>query len=92
MSVACRGVMPQLFVSAPFYVIAARGWFARVDSDVEAAAADLGATPGQVFRTVTLRLIAPSLIAGAVLAWALERGGDPHPVTPRAGSEPETPP
>src|SRR3954465_7545036 len=40
-------VMAQVFVSAPFYVIAARGGFARVDSDVEAAAADLGAPPGQ---------------------------------------------
>jgi molybdate transport system permease protein len=67
-------VMAQVFVSAPFYVIAARGGFARVDSEVEAAAADLGATPGQVFRTVTLPLIAPSLIAGAVLAWARALG------------------
>jgi molybdate transport system permease protein len=67
-------VMAQIFVSAPFYVIAARGGFARVDRDVEAAAADLGATPGQVFRTVTLPLIAPSLIAGAVLAWARALG------------------
>src|SRR5215213_1705838 len=67
-------VMAQMFVSAPFYVIAARGGFARVDSDVEAAAADLGATPGQVFRTVTLPLILPSLIAGAVLAWARALG------------------
>jgi molybdate transport system permease protein len=67
-------VMAQVFVSAPFYVIAARGGFARVDGDVEAAAADLGATPGQVFRTVTLPLIAPSLIAGAVLAWARALG------------------
>jgi molybdate transport system permease protein len=67
-------VMAQVFVSAPFYVIAARGGFARVDSDVEAAAADLGATSGQVFRTVTLPLILPSLIAGAVLAWARALG------------------
>ncbi len=67
-------VMAQVFVSAPFYVIAARGGFARVDSDVEAAAADLGATPGHVFRTVTLPLILPSLIAGAVLAWARALG------------------
>ena len=67
-------VMAQVFVSAPFYVIAARGGFARVDADVEAAAADLGATPGQVFRTVTLPLILPSLIAGAVLAWARALG------------------
>jgi molybdate transport system permease protein len=67
-------VMAQVFVSAPFYVIAARGGFARVDTDVEAAAADLGAAPGQVFRTVTLPLILPSLIAGAVLAWARALG------------------
>ncbi|MBW3633677.1 MAG: ABC transporter permease [Chloroflexi bacterium] len=67
-------VMAQVFVSAPFYVIAARAGFARVDRDVEAAAADLGASPGRVFRTVTLPLIAPSLIAGAVLAWARALG------------------
>ena len=67
-------VMAQVFVSAPFYVIAARAGFARVDRDVEAAAADLGAPPGRVFRTVTLPLIAPSLIAGAVLAWARALG------------------
>jgi molybdate transport system permease protein len=67
-------VMAQIFVSAPFYVIAARAGFARVDRDVEAAAADLGASPGRVFRTVTLPLIAPSLIAGAVLAWARALG------------------
>ncbi|HLL51274.1 MAG TPA: ABC transporter permease [Thermomicrobiales bacterium] len=67
-------VMAQLFVSAPFYVIAARAGFARVDQDLEAAAADLGAPPGRVLRTVTLPLIAPSLIAGAVLAWARALG------------------
>ncbi len=67
-------VMAQVFVSAPFYVIAARAGFARVDGDVEAAAADLGAPPGRVLRTVTLPLIAPSLIAGAVLAWARALG------------------
>jgi molybdate transport system permease protein len=67
-------LMAQIFVSAPFYVIAARGGFARVDRDMEAAAADLGAPPGQVFRTVTLPLVMPSLIAGAVLAWARALG------------------
>jgi molybdate transport system permease protein len=67
-------VMAQLFVAAPFYVIAARGGFARVDRDIEEAAADLGAPPRRVFLTVTLPLIAPSLIAGAVLAWARALG------------------
>jgi molybdate transport system permease protein len=67
-------VMAQLFVAAPFYVITARGGFARVDRELEDAASDLGAAPGQVLRTVTLPLIAPSLIAGAVLAWARALG------------------
>jgi molybdate transport system permease protein len=67
-------VMAQLFVAAPFYVIAARGGFARVDRDLEEVAADLGAPPSRVVRTVTLPLIAPSLIAGAVLAWARALG------------------
>lgn len=67
-------VMAQLFVAAPFYVIAARGGFARVDRDLEEVATDLGASPFRVFRTVTLPLIAPSLIAGAVLAWARALG------------------
>jgi molybdate transport system permease protein len=67
-------VMAQVFVAAPFYVIAARGGFARVDRDLEEAATDLGASPGKVFRTVTLPLVAPSLIAGSVLAWARALG------------------
>jgi molybdate transport system permease protein len=67
-------VMAQIFVAAPFYVIAARGGFARVDREIEDAASDLGASPGRVFRTVTLPLIAPSLIAGAVLGWARALG------------------
>src|SRR5690606_6012507 len=44
-------VMAQIFVAAPFYVIAARGGFARVDREVEDAASDLGASPARVFRT-----------------------------------------
>lgn len=67
-------VMAQIFVAAPYFVIATRSGFARVDRDVEEAAADLGASPGKVFRTVTLPLIAPSLIAGTVLAWARALG------------------
>jgi molybdate transport system permease protein len=67
-------IMAQVFVAAPFYVIAARAGFARIDSELEAAAADLGAPPRRVFRTVTLPLVAPSLIAGAMLAWARALG------------------
>jgi molybdate transport system permease protein len=63
-------VIAQIFVAVPFYVRAARAGFARVAQDLEDAAADLGAPPATVFRSVTLPLARPSLAAGAVLAWA----------------------
>jgi len=42
-----------------------------VDRALEEAAADLGASPGRVFASVTLPLIAPSLAAGFLLAFTL---------------------
>lgn len=44
---------------------------AGLDPALEAAAADLGASPAVVFRTITLPLIAPSLAAGWLLAFTL---------------------
>ncbi|WP_240782679.1 ABC transporter permease subunit [Roseococcus sp. SYP-B2431] len=44
---------------------------AGLDPALEEAAADLGASPFAVFRTVTLPLIAPSLAAGWLLAFTL---------------------
>lgn len=67
-------VLAQVFVAVPFFVRAAKGGFARIDRDLEEAAADLGASPARVFRTVTLPLAAPSLAAGVVLAWARALG------------------
>jgi molybdate transport system permease protein len=67
---AAAVVMAQTFVSVPFYVRAARAGFSRVSHDLEEAAADLGASPARVLRTVTLPLARSSLAAGAVLAWA----------------------
>ena len=67
-------VLAQVFVAVPFYVRAAKSGFARIDRDLEAAAADLGAPPARVFRTVTLPLAWPGLAAGAVLAWARALG------------------
>jgi molybdate transport system permease protein len=63
-------VLAQTFVSAPFFIRAARAGFARVDRDLEEAASDLGATPWTVFRTVTFPIMRPSLAAGVILAWA----------------------
>ena len=44
---------------------------AALDPALEEAAADLGAAPFVVFRTITLPLIAPSLLAGWLLAFTL---------------------
>jgi molybdate transport system permease protein len=63
-------VVAQIFVAAPFYVRAARGAFARIDRSLEEVAAVLGASPGVVFRRVTVPIALPGLSAGAVLAWA----------------------
>jgi molybdate transport system permease protein len=63
-------VFAQVFVASPFYVRAARAAFSRVETTIEEAASDLGATPIRVMRSVTLPLAAPGLMAGAVLAWA----------------------
>jgi molybdate transport system permease protein len=67
-------VFAQVFVAAPFFIRAARGGFERIEPDLEAAAADLGARPWAVFRTVTLPLARPGIAAGAVLAWARALG------------------
>lgn len=67
-------VVAQLFVALPFYVRAGKSGFARVDQDLERAAAGLGATPARVFWTVTLPLARPGLLAGATLAWARALG------------------
>jgi molybdate transport system permease protein len=63
-------IMAQVFVSSPFYVRSARAGFSRSDRELEEAAADLGATPTRVLRSVTLPLAKSSLAAGSVLAWA----------------------
>lgn len=67
-------VLAQLFVSAPFYIRAARAGFLRIDRDLEETAADLGAPPWNVFRRVTLPLARKSLVAGLIMAWARALG------------------
>lgn len=67
-------ILAQVFVAAPFFVRAAKSGFQRVDLDLEDAAADLGASPLRTLRTVTFPMALPSLMAGAVLAWARALG------------------
>lgn len=67
-------IVAETFVAMPFLVIAVEGAFRGADRGLEEAAATLGASRLTVFRRVTLPLISPSLIAGAVLCWARALG------------------
>ena len=67
-------IMAQTFVAMPFFVITVEGAMRSMDQRFEDAAACLGANRFTVFRRVTLPLIAPSVAAGAVLAWARALG------------------
>lgn len=67
-------VAANVFVAMPFLVITVEGALAGVDQRFEAAASSLGASRLTVFRRVTLPMIAPSLRAGLVLAWARSLG------------------
>lgn len=67
-------VMAQTFVALPFYVLTVEGALRSIDQRYEAVAASLGATRMAVFTKVTLPMIAPSVVAGAVLAGARALG------------------
>ena len=60
-------VMAHVTFALSYVVITVRARLADFDTSLEEAAADLGATPGQVFRTV----IAPAIVAGAMMAFTL---------------------
>jgi molybdate transport system permease protein len=67
-------IVAETFVAMPFLIITVEGAFRASDRGFEEAAATLGASRLTVFRTVTLPLIGPSLLAGAVLCWARALG------------------
>jgi molybdate transport system permease protein len=58
----------------PLMVRAMRLSLEAVDTKLEAAARTLGAPPWQVFATVTLPLMAPGILAGAILGFARALG------------------
>jgi molybdate transport system permease protein len=67
-------VMAETFVAMPFLIITVEGALRSADQGFEEAAATLGAKRMTVFRQVTMPMIAPSLVAGAVLCWARALG------------------
>ncbi|MFV0532491.1 MAG: ABC transporter permease [Cumulibacter sp.] len=67
-------VMAQTFVALPFLVISLEGAMRTAGERYEVVAATLGAGPTTVFRRVTLPLVMPGLLSGAVLAFARSLG------------------
>jgi molybdate transport system permease protein len=67
-------VMAQTFVAMPFLVVSLEGALRTAGQRYEIAAASLGARPTTVFRRVTLPLVLPGLVSGAVLAFARSLG------------------
>ena len=67
-------VLSQTFVSLPFLVISLEGAARTAGRDYEVVAATLGAHPTTVWWRVTLPLLVPGLVSGAVLAFARSLG------------------
>jgi spermidine/putrescine transport system permease protein len=64
-------LIAHIMFSISFVVIVVRSRLIGFDRSVEDAAADLGAGPIATFRTVTLPLLAPAVLAASLLAFAL---------------------
>jgi spermidine/putrescine transport system permease protein len=64
-------LIAHVMFSISFVVVVVRSRLIGFDRHLEEAAADLGATPLTTFRTVTLPLLAPGIVAASLLAFAL---------------------
>ncbi len=64
-------ILAHLAFSISYVAIVVRARLAGLDPALEEAALDLGATPGETFRRVTLPLILPGILAGALLVFTI---------------------
>jgi molybdate transport system permease protein len=67
-------VLAQTFVALPFLVVSLEGSLRTAGDRYEAVAATLGARPTTVLRRVTMPLVLPGLVSGAVLSFARALG------------------
>ena len=67
-------ILAQTFVSLPFLVMGLEGALRTAGDRYERVAATLGASPTQTLFTVTLPLVFPGLLSGAVLSFARALG------------------
>jgi molybdate transport system permease protein len=67
-------VLAQTFVALPFLVVSLEGALRTAGERYEVVAASLGARPTTVLRRLTLPLVLPGLVSGAVLSFARALG------------------
>ncbi|WP_027691351.1 ABC transporter permease [Rathayibacter toxicus] len=67
-------ILAQTFVALPFLVLSLEGALRSVGSGYEQVAATLGARPSRVLGRVTLPLILPGLLSGALVSFARALG------------------
>jgi putative spermidine/putrescine transport system permease protein len=63
-----------VYVWLPYMILPTQAALERVPGNLIEASADLGASPGQTFRTVILPLALPGLIAGSIFTFSLTLG------------------
>jgi putative spermidine/putrescine transport system permease protein len=63
-----------LYVWLPFMILPIQAALERVPANLVDASADLGARPGQTFRTVLLPLAFPGIVAGSIFTFSLTLG------------------
>jgi putative spermidine/putrescine transport system permease protein len=62
------------YVWLPYMILPTQAALERVPGNLLEASADLGAEPGQTFRTVILPLALPGLVAGSIFTFSLTLG------------------
>jgi ABC-type sulfate transport system permease component len=67
-------IVAQIFVSAPFLIVAARSAFEAIDPNLERVGMTLGQNRWGLFWRVSLPLAWPGILAGLVLAWVRALG------------------
>ena len=67
-------ILAEVFVSAPFYVLAATAAFRRLDPTLWIVARSLGASPSRAFFRIALPTAMPTLVSGAAMSWARSLG------------------
>lgn len=63
-------VLAHTAIAVPFVLVTVNAALSGLDRNLGRAGASLGAAPLQVFRRITLPLIAPGIISGAIFAFA----------------------